>query len=246
MKNILVTNDDGVHAKGIKALAAALREIDDVKVTVVAPDRERSTTSHSLTLHRPLRIHKKDDDVYAVDGNPIDAVFLGVSQILKEKPDFLFSGINRGGNLGDDIHYSGTVSAAVEGGIMGIPSVAISQLGTEKFDYTMAAKMAQRVYEMVTKNELPVGMILNVNVPEEAKNLDYEIVKTGQRDYGDLCEEKRDPRGRPYYWIGGSQYKFVDIPDSDCNAIVADKVSITPINVNMTSFDFMEKMKKWA
>lgn len=246
MQRILVTNDDGVDAKGIKALAKSLATIPGVEVIVVAPEREQSSTSHSLTLHRPLRIIKKRKNVYAVNGTPTDSVFVGVAVILKDKrPDFIFSGINRGGNLGDDVHYSGTVSAAVEGGMMGIPSVAMSQLGREKFDYDVAAKFAQKILKLIQKNNLPPGIILNVNVPEKVKSLDYEVTCTGKRDYGNLYEEKIDPRGRPYFWIGGYQYKFHDIEGSDCNAIIAQKISVSPIQVNMTSRSFVTEMKKW-
>ncbi|MCP5464921.1 MAG: 5'/3'-nucleotidase SurE [Deltaproteobacteria bacterium] len=242
---ILVTNDDGIHAKGIQVLAKTLREIPGVQVVVVAPDREQSTTSHSLTLHRPLRVNKVKKDVYTVDGTPTDAVFIGVDGILKEKPDFIFSGINHGGNLGDDIHYSGTISAAVEGVIKGIPAVAFSQLGKKPFHFDMAAKFVKKLYQLIIKNGLPNDVLLSVNIPENCQNLDYVVTKTGVRDYGGLCEERIDPRGRPYYWIGGNQYKFVDIKGSDCNAIMAGKISVTPVNINMTNTSFMKKMAKW-
>lgn len=245
MTHILVTNDDGVESEGIKALAESLRAVKGVTVTVVAPDRERSTVSHSLTLHKPLRVKQMSDAVYAVDGTPTDAVFLGVSALHEKKPDYIFSGINRGGNLGDDVHYSGTVSAAVEGAIMGIPSVAISQLGLNKFDFSMAAKFAQKILQMILKNPLPPEIVLNVNVPENAQTLDYEIVKTGKRDYGTLHEKREDPRGKTYYWIGGNQYNFCDVPHSDCNTIVSGKISVTPLAINLTNHEFMNKMKTW-
>lgn len=242
---ILVSNDDGVDAKGIKVLEKALKAMTGVEVMVVAPDRERSATSHSLTLHRPLRIVKRRRNVYAIDGTPTDAVMLGCSVILKCNPDLIISGINAGGNLGDDIHYSGTVSAAIEGGIMGIPAIAISQLGTAKFDYGFAADFAQKLVRAVGKNTLPRGLVLNVNVPAHPKNLDFEITKQGKRDYGDIYIEKKDPRGRPYYWIGGNSYAFQDIPGSDCNAIVAGKISITPLSVNMSDHSFIKEMENW-
>lgn len=246
MVEVLVTNDDGVDAKGIRALAKALREVKGVHVTVVAPDREQSTTSHSLTLHRPLRIRKKSKDVYAVNGTPTDSVYLGTSVLFKDRvPDLVFSGINRGGNLGDDIHYSGTVSAAMEGALMGIPSVAVSQLGMEKFNYKLAADFSKKLLKFLIKNPLDKGLVLNVNVPAKAKNLSYRVTKTGKRDYGNLCDRKLDPRGRPYYWIGGDQYKFFDIAGSDCNAIVDNKISITPIKVNLTETAYIKKMKSW-
>lgn len=243
---ILVTNDDGVDAAGIKALAAGLRKLRGLNVTVVAPERERSATSHSLTLHRPLRIIKKDKNDYAVDGTPTDSVMLGCAVVLKSKPDLIVSGINRGGNLGDDVHYSGTVSAAIEGGIMGIPAIAISQLGRDVFRYETAVKFAQKIVRVAAKNGLPGGIVLNVNVPDGAKKLDFEICKTGKRNYGDIYEERIDPRGRPYYWIGGNLFGFEDVPGSDCDAILRGKISVTPINVNMTAYNFIDAMKGWS
>ena len=245
MIKILVTNDDGVNAKGIKALAQALKKVKGVKVTVVAPGTEQSSTSHSITLHRPLRIKKISTDVFSVDGTPIDAVFVGVWVILKEKPDFIFSGINRGGNLGEDVHYSGTVSAAVEGGIMGVPSVAISQLGIEKVDFSVAAKFSVKFHRLLKKHPLPKGMVLNVNLPEKAKLSQFEVTKVGQRNYGGKFSKQKDPRGGDYYWIGGDQYKFLDIKGSDCNAIMANKISVSPIQVDMTSHQYIKTIQNW-
>lgn len=242
---ILVTNDDGIEAEGIKALAKGLRKLSEIKVIVVAPERERSATSHSLTLHRPLRIIKKDKDDYAVDGTPTDSVMLGSSVVMKKKPDLIVSGINRGGNLGDDVHYSGTVSAAIEGGIMGIPAIAISQLGQAQFDYEMAVKFAQKIVAVVKRNGLPPGIVLNVNVPENCASLDFEICKTGKRNYGEIYEERIDPRGRPYYWIGGNLYEFQNIPESDCNVVQAGKISVTPLKVNITDHNFIDVLKAW-
>lgn len=243
---ILVTNDDGIDSPGIKALAKALKEVRGAEVIVVAPDREQSAKSHSLTLHRPLRLKKVKKDFYAVDGTPTDCVFLAQSIIYKNGlPDFVFSGINRGGNLGDDVHYSGTVSAAVEGGLIGVPSVALSQLGLDKFNFAKAAEFSKKILKLILKNPLPKGIILNVNVPENCKSLDYQFCKTGKRNYGKAAAEKIDPRGRPYYWVGGDQYEFFDIPGSDCNVIQDGKISVTPIRVNWTSNSVLKKMQAW-
>lgn len=242
---ILVTNDDGYDSEGIQRLARGLRQIRSFQVTVAAPAREQSATSHSLTLHRPLRIHKKGPQDYAIDGTPTDCVMLGTSVLMKKRPDLIVSGINRGGNLGDDVHYSGTVAAAVEGGIMGIPAIAISQLGRENFDFSVAVQFAKKIVKAVQKNKLPSGTILNVNVPEKAKSLDFEICKTGKRNYGEVYDERIDPRGKPYYWIGGNLYEFQDIPGSDCNVIMKNKISVTPLKVNVTSESFLETMKSW-
>ncbi|MBF0104091.1 MAG: 5'/3'-nucleotidase SurE [Deltaproteobacteria bacterium] len=243
--NILVTNDDGFMARGIKQLAGALKEVSGCRVVVVAPETEMSTTSHSLTLNRPLRCVKKGPHVYAVNGTPVDCVYMAVAAVFKGNPDLIFSGINHGANLGDDIHYSGTVAAAIEGGIRGIPSVAVSQFVVKKFNGQMAAAFAKRLLIFFKKHGLPQGLVLNVNVPESAKSFDYEITKMGKRDYGDPVVNKTDPRGRPYYWVGGSQYKFFDIKGSDCNAVVAGKISLTPLNINMTCHVGSKAMKHW-
>ncbi|EKD51296.1 MAG: stationary phase survival protein SurE [uncultured bacterium] len=245
MIDVLVTNDDGVEAKGIKALAKVLGGCRGVRVTVVAPRHEQSSTSHAISLRTPLRISKVKPNVYAVEGTPIDAVFAGVWIILKKKPDFIFSGINRGGNLGDDVHYSGTVSAAMEGGLLGVPSVAISQLGKTEFDYTQSAAFARIMLEKVRKHTLPAGVVLNVNVPEKANLCHYAVTKTGQRDYGGKYIEQRDPRGAPYYWIGGDQYKHISMKGSDCDAVFSGKISITPLQVDITSYGHIETVRNW-
>lgn len=243
---ILVTNDDGVDAKGIRALARSLKEIKGARVVIVAPDREQSAKSHSLTLHRPLRLIKKARDVYAVTGTPTDAVMMGCHVVLDKKPDLVVSGINRGANLGDDVHYSGTVSAAMEGGIMGIPSIALSLVSREKFNYKTAATFAKKIVLAARKNKLPGGLVLNVNVPQEAKNLDFLITKAGKRDYGEICAQRIDPRGAPYYWVGGNLFEFEDIPGSDCNAIKSGKISVTPLRVNLTDTQYQKNMGSWT
>jgi len=242
---ILVSNDDGVYSKGIKALTQALKSIADV--TVVAPNRERSAASHSLTLHRPLRVVKISNKVYAVDGTPTDAVTLGIFEIMKNPPDIVISGINQGANLGDDVHYSGTVSAAIEGAIAGFPAIAISLMGREKLIFGPAAKFAVRIAKKVYKEGLPKGGVLNVNVPNVPANKikGYEWTKIGKRKYGDIIVEKIDPRGRPYYWIGGDESGFVDIDASDCNAVLSNKISITPLKVDMTDHAYLKKCETW-
>lgn len=245
--HILITNDDGIEAAGIKALTRAVRSLRGVSVTVVAPHREQSATSHSLTLHRPLRIIRKKRDIFAVDGTPTDCVMIGTSRICKIRPDMILSGINHGGNVGDDVHYSGTVAAAIEGGLMGIPSIAISQLSSprSKMDFTVAARFARHLVGVVKKNGLRPGIVLNVNVPAMCKRDDFEVTVTGKRDYGDIYVEAKDPRGQPYYWIGGNSYAFFPIPHSDGKAIMAGKISVTPLDVNMTSRPFIKRMKRW-
>lgn len=242
---ILVSNDDGFYSEGIKILAKSLKDLG--KVITVAPDQERSAASHSLTLHRPLRVKKMNGDVYAVDGTPTDCITLGVKEILSRAPDLIVSGINKGANLGDDVHYSGTVSAAVEGGIMGIPSIAISLMARENCNFEVAANFAVRLAKKVLEKGLPHGLILNVNVPNLlAKQIKgYQFTKQGKRNYGDIIAERLDPRGKKYYWIGGDEFGFEDVPESDCNAVLANYISITPIRVNLTDHEYLENLRKW-
>lgn len=244
---ILVSNDDGIYAEGIQVLAETLKKI--ARVVVVAPDREKSAASHSLTLHRPLRILNIKKNYYGVTGTPTDCINLGINMVCKPKrPDLIISGINHGGNLGDDVHYSGTVSAALEGAIMGIPSIAVSLVS--RFDrpiFKPAANFAAKLAKVVLKNKLPPGIVLNVNVPNVHQNRlkGYAYCKLGKRNYGDVIVEKLDPRKKKYYWIGGDEVGYENIPGSDCNAILERKISITPLKVDMTDYPFLEKIRTW-
>lgn len=251
---ILVTNDDGVSSKGLKTLTKALKTIADV--LVIAPLVEQSATSHTLSLHRPLRCKKISKNIYAVDGSPADCINLAVNFLLNgRRPDLLFSGINRGPNLGDDIHYSGTVSAAVEGGIVGIPSASISVAGPLAdafagrggFKYHAASRFAVKVAKQILKRGLPKNIILNINVPNipEKKIKGCLITFQGKKNYANITNEKLDPRGEKYYWISGKEVGFDDIPGSDCNAIDDGFISITPVRVNLTDEHFMKKLKGW-
>ncbi len=248
---ILVTNDDGVNYYGIKALAKSLKKIADI--LIVAPAVEQSAMSHALTLYRPLRCDKIAKNTYVVDGTPTDCINLAVHVILKgHRPDMIFSGINKGPNLGDDVHYSGTVSAAVEGGILGIPSVAIS-LGSavlnshklKKSRFNLAARFAVKVAREVLKKGLPKGVILNVNVPSSEKIKGYKYTILGKKNYSDITSENKDPRGRKFYWIHGEESGYDDIEGSDCNAIGAGHISITPIRVDPTAHHFLNNLKRW-
>src|SRR3990170_2377140 len=196
---ILVTNDDGIHSKGIIVLAKALREVGDVYV--VAPDRERSAIAHSLTLHRPLRVEKIKKNFYAVDGTPADCVHIGVNAILPGRPHLVVSGINKGGNLADDITYSGTVSAAFEGTLLGIPSFAVSLVSRSHFRFDAAARFAARVARYIVRKGLPKNTLLNINVPnlDEKEIKSYKITQQGRwiHDGGGVIE-KVDPRGKKY------------------------------------------------
>jgi 5'-nucleotidase len=228
-----VTNDDGVFSEGIHLLATELRELADV--VVVAPDREQSATSHSLTLHRPLRMQRLEDDVYAVDGTPTDCVNLAVLWLLADDPpDLVVSGINFGFNLGDDVTYSGTVSATFEGTLLGIPSVAFSQEVSEDFSFAGAASFAKRLVGMLFERDLPPDLLLNVNVPAgEVRGVSF--TKLGHRVYRQSVVEKKDPRGRPYFWIAGTP-EWHDDEGTDHKAVSLGRISITPLHLDLTDY----------
>jgi len=243
---ILVTNDDGIHSKGVILLAKALREIGDV--FVVAPDREKSAIAHSLTLHRPLRVEKIKKHFWAVDGTPADCVYLGVNMILPNPPQLVVSGINKGGNMGDDVTYSGTVFAAFEGTLLGIPSFAVSLNARSHFKFETAARFAGRVARYIARRGLPKDTFLNINVP----NLDPKEIRsykiTGQGRWiqdGHGVEEKVDPRGRKYYWIAGGRVVFDKRGDTDIEAVSNASISITPLHLDLTDYPSIGKMRKW-
>jgi len=242
---ILVSNDDGVFSEGLRILAKKLKRLG--RVVVVAPDQERSAASHALTLHRPLRVKKISTDVYAIDGTPTDCINLGINEILKQRPDIIISGINRGGNLGDDVHYSGTVSAALEGGIMGVPSIAMSVVARESFQFEFASEFALKLVKKILADGLPEGVILNVNVPNlpSSKIKGYAWTSQGKRNYGNIIVQKLDPRGQKYYWIGGEEIGYEDIPNTDCKAVAEGRVAITPLRADMTDKMVLSVLKKW-
>jgi len=241
----MVTNDDGIHSHGLVTLADALSSIGDV--CVVAPDREMSAVSHSLTLHRPLRVKEIAPKHYSVDGTPTDCVNLGVNTILKEKPDLIVSGINKGGNLGCDIAYSGTVSAARESAMLNIPSFAISLVSKKDFEFKAAASIAVKVAEHILKKGLPHGTFLNVNVPDAKTDgpWQYMITRQGKRIHSGSIVEKVDPRGEKYYWFGNNNRGFEEIERSDSHAIAESYISITPLRLDLTDYSFMEELSKW-
>jgi len=242
---ILVTNDDGVYAPGIIALSEALKEVGDV--VVAAPDRERSAASHSLTLHHPLRMEKIEEGRYAVDGTPTDCIHLAVHVILDRKPDLLVSGINRGGNLGGDITYSGTVWAALEGNLMGIPSFAISLVEKNHSDYGPAARFAVTVCTWIDKYGLPEDTILNINVPDDP-DLDMDrfcITHQGRKRFAETVVEKEDPRQRKYFWIGGTPISPERGLETDVGAVADGSISVTPLHADMTNYKAMKEIQSW-
>ena len=231
---ILVSNDDGIHSAGLAALVDAVRPFGEL--VVVAPDREQSACSHALTLHRPLRIESAGDGRYAVDGTPTDCVNLAINAILKERPALLVSGINRGANLGDDVTYSGTVSAAMEGTLLGVPSIAVSLIGRATFDFTAAASFASRLAGWVLAHGLPADTLLNVNVPQAPAPRGVALTRMGRRRYGDAIVENVDPRGRKYYWIAGEEVPFVAEEGTDFHAVQEGLISVTPIHMDLTNY----------
>ncbi|MGA0164335.1 MAG: 5'/3'-nucleotidase SurE [Bdellovibrionota bacterium] len=246
---ILVSNDDGFFTDGIAELARALERLGEV--WVVAPDREQSASGHSLTLHRPIRAKpvRKDKRIYAVDGTPTDCVNVAINRLMPTKPDIVVSGINRGANLGDDVTYSGTVAAALEAALLGVPAIAVSAVENEndEFRYEAAADFAAYLAEKVVRHKLDPGMVLNVNVPSETVMGERRCVicKMGKRVYDSVLEERIDPRGRPYYWVGGSSVKSQIDPDTDCEAADKKRISVTPIQLDMTKYSFLPKMSLW-
>ena len=244
---ILVTNDDGIDAPGIAALAAAAASLGEV--WVVAPATEQSAMSHALTLHEPLRLQERGDRRFAVTGTPTDSVFFAVLHLLPDKPDLVLSGINRGPNLGEDVSYSGTVSAALEAAVMGIPALAFSHIKPElDSDYDDGAALAVRLATQVLEEGLPAGNYLNVNFPavEPGAIRGLQVTRLGKRYYEDSIVQCTDPRGKPYFWIGGSGYSFDDIPGTDCVAVHQGYASITALHTDPTDEKACEMLRSWG
>jgi 5'-nucleotidase len=238
---ILVTNDDGVFSEGIERLAGALLEVGDVYT--VAPDQERSAAGHSLTLHHPLRAKLVGPQRWSVDGTPTDCVNWGVLHLLKDiRPKLLVSGINLGLNLGDDVTYSGTVSAAFEGTLIGIPSVAISQEIETGFTFDVAASFATRLARLLLDHPLTPGTLINVNVPAETPR-GVRVVRQGRRRYGEAVIEKTDPRGRPYYWIGATPPEGELQQGTDLSAVEENYISLTPLHLDLTHYESLSLLE---
>lgn len=238
---ILVTNDDGVFSEGIERLAAALSEVGEV--FTVAPDQERSAAGHSLTLQSPLRAKLVGPNRWSVDGTPTDSVNWGVLHLLRDdRPRLIVSGINLGLNLGDDVTYSGTVSAAFEGTLIGIPSVAISQEIETGFTFDAAAEFAERLARWLFREPLPPGTLINVNIPAGTPQ-GVRVTRLGKRRYGETVIEKTDPRGRPYYWIGSTIPVGELEEGTDISAIAEKYVSMTPLHLDLTDYRSMEVLE---
>jgi 5'-nucleotidase len=242
MKKILLTNDDGVLSPGLTALAEALSTLGTV--TIVAPTREASAIGHALTLHHPLRFDRLSENVYALDGTPTDCVNIGVATILGVLPDLVASGINKGLNLGDDVTYSGTVAGAMEGALLGVPSVAVSLERTEApYDFTHAAAAAARVAAAILRNGLPSRTFLNVNVPASPPK-GFRVTVQARRNHVTTVSALKDPRGRPYYWIGEAEDSYHPHDRSDYQAIQDGYVSVTPLQPDLTAHDALQLVEE--
>jgi 5'-nucleotidase len=246
---ILISNDDGVRAEGIIALATALAPLGEI--IVVAPSTDQSAVSHSMSLRRPLRVERLDDlktdhgsvAFYAVDGTPTDSVYMAAHHILKgRKIDLVASGINHGANLGSDVLYSGTVSAAMEGVFLGIQAVAFSLVANHREDFSGASQFANALCKTLLGRPLPKGTLLNVNVPKTIGKSGYCVTSIGHHEYTNVVQERKDPRGHAYYWIGGEWNGFKDLPGTDCKAIAEGRISVTPVEVKLTN----EKLMPWV
>lgn len=247
--NILVTNDDGIHAEGLLALRARLLEVGDVMA--VAPERPRSATGHAITLHKPLRINRvrlpDGGWGHSTNGTPSDCVVLGTVE-LEPRPDFVVSGINLGPNLGEDLTYSGTVSAAMEATMFDIPACAISVASYEVPDYSYAAEFAARLVRIVAQRGLPRNTFLNINVPalpaDEIRGI--AVTRQGRRRYEGRLDKRTDPRGSPYYWLSGDLLDEESAADTDVRAVAEGKVSITPVQLDLTNHAFLDELRGWT
>ena len=241
MVRILVTNDDGIYSEGIRKLADALRPLGEI--IIVAPDREQSAASHALTLNRPLRMLQLQPNEWIVDGTPSDCVNLAVLKLMKEnRPDIVVSGINFGPNLGDDVTYSGTISAAFEGALLNIPSLALSALVGEHFSFDRCAEFAFHLTRYALEQQRDPGIILNVNFPvTEFKGV--RVTRLGKRVYSEGVIERLDPRGRKYYWIGGEAPTWHPGEGTDFEAVQEGFVSITPLHLDLTHHESISRLK---
>jgi len=238
MPRILVTNDDGVHSEGIKALADALAPLGEV--TIVAPIQEASAIGHALTLRRPLRIDIVAPTTFAVDGTPTDCINIAITHVMRGKPDLIVSGINKGWNLGDDVTYSGTVAGALEGALLGIPSIAVSaQRVRDDCEFGPAATAAARVAAAVFEHGMPKFTLLNINVPK-GPNKGFRVTVQAKRNHVTMVTERTDPRHKAYYWIEEGENQWEPHDRSDYQAVRDGYISLTPLQPDMTAYDALK------
>ena len=242
MKRVLITNDDGIHAEGLKALEAGLAGVGEV--FVVAPEREMSATGQAISIHLPLRVRALDERHYAVSGTPADAVILALHRLLTSKPHLVVSGINQGANLGENVIYSGTVAGALEATLHSVPAIAMSLASRKSSDFSAAAAFGARLATQVLEEGLPSGVMLNVNVPPgEVRGV--RVTRQSRKITQNVIYEKKDPRGRPYYWQDETvEWNNVE-PDSDYAAIRAHEISITPLQVDRTDYASLNHLSRW-
>ncbi|HBT19977.1 MAG TPA: 5'/3'-nucleotidase SurE [Peptococcaceae bacterium] len=249
---ILITNDDGIQAQGLITLYKYLSEFGTVNV--VAPERERSAIGHGITMHKPLRVYEypigdTKKTGYAVSGTPADCVKLALEALLPEPPDIIISGINWGANLGTDVLYSGTVSAAIEGTINGIKSMAVSLDDRRKIpDFSVAAKFVNEFLKIYIKHDMPSDTLLNINIPDVPWNeiKGVKITKLGRRRYIDTVERRKDPRGREYFWLAGRVNDHDMDPETDTYAIKENYISICPVHFDLTNYEAIKEIKTWC
>jgi 5'-nucleotidase len=242
----LVTNDDGYLAPGLNALARSAAALGDVHI--VAPDREQSATSHSLTMHHPLRVRQVRPGTTTMDGTPTDCVALALGSLLREPPDVVLSGINHGANLGDDVLYSGTVAAAMEAVILGIPAIAISHVGREPEGIEAWTSLVTRLLDQILgHNGFPRPTLLNVNLPAGGPEVvqGIRVTTLGRRTYEGSVTRDKDPNGREYYWIGGGESHWWGSEDSDFRAIHSDYISVTPLHLDLTDYELLKEINSW-
>jgi 5'-nucleotidase len=243
---ILCTNDDGIHAVGLKTLIQVATRLGEVQV--VAPDREQSATSHSLTVHRPLRATRTPEGHHVIDGTPTDCVLIGINQLLDPQPDFVLSGVNHGPNMGEDVLYSGTVAAAMEGTILGIPAIAISysSRASERIP-AWDGVLEDLIRTLIRRPDFPAETFFNVNIPDvppdELKGI--RVTTLGRRVYSDSLTRREDPSGREYFWIGGGVSSWTGRDDSDFRAVQAGYLSVTPLHLDLTNYRLISEVRSW-
>ncbi|HUH02151.1 MAG TPA: 5'/3'-nucleotidase SurE [Kofleriaceae bacterium] len=245
MPLILLSNDDGIDAPYLEPTAQALASACDARVVVVAPERERSAVSHSITLHKPLRLVERAPDRYAVSGSPVDCVYIAINKLLEHPPDVVVSGINRGYNLGADVFYSGTVGAAAAGALRKIPGIALSLAPRGSDGLAAATAFAGTLTRAVLDSPPPPRTVLNVNFPA-APGGTYQWTRLGERVYHDVVDDRHDPRGRRYYWIGGGVADADNPPGTDCHAVSSGHVSVTPLELDLTHRQLAATAPTWA
>ncbi len=243
---LLCTNDDGYMARGLRVLAGAAGTLGEV--AIVAPDREQSATSHALTIHRPLRSRRSRDGANVVDGTPTDCVIMAVNELLGYRPDYCLSGVNHGANMGEDVLYSGTVAAAMEATVIGIPSVALSYTGDdyETLDHWQPL-LEGFLKQILARESFPPHTLLNVNLPavppDEVRGI--KVTSLGQRQYSDSITRALDPKGREYFWIGGGISAWTGAEDADFRAVQGGFISVTPLHLDLTNYTTLEEIRGW-